>query len=120
MVATNYNTATSVATIAATAADGSATVVYTCPNNHDVTVDLILLSNNNAAAKKITAQFYDSSASAYYFLAQDLSVAANGFVNIVDGNSISLNANDKIILTAETAGTISALISVEEYYDPNR
>ena len=35
----------------------------------------------------------------------------NGFVNIVDGNSISLNANDKIILTAETAGTISALIS---------
>jgi len=29
MVATNYNTATSVATIAATAADGSATVVYT-------------------------------------------------------------------------------------------
>ena len=78
------------------------------------------ISNNNAAAKKITAQFYDSSAAVYYFLAQDLSVAANGFVNIVDGNFISLNANDKIILTAETAGTISALISAEEYYDPNR
>ena len=47
-------------------------------------------------------------------------MAANGFVNIVDGNFISLNANDKIILTAETAGTIAALISAEEYYDPNR
>ena len=56
----------------------------------------------------------------YYFLTEDLSIAANSFVNVVDGNFISLNANDKIVLTAETAGTISALISVEEYYDPNR
>ena len=94
--------------------------MYTVPANHAAVVRHLSISNNNAAAKKITAQFYDSSAAVYYFLAQDLSVAANGFVNIVDGNSISLNANDKIILTAETAGTISALISVEEYYDPNR
>ena len=97
-----------------------ATTLYTVPANHASVVRHLSISNNNAAAKKITAQFYDSSAAVYYFLAQDLSVAANGFVNIVDGNFISLNANDKIILTAETAGTISALISVEEYYDPNR
>jgi hypothetical protein len=51
---------------------------------------------------------------------QDLSMAANSFTNIVDGNSISLNANDKIVLTAETSGTISALISVNEFFDPNR
>ena len=97
-----------------------ATTLYTVPANHAAVVRHLSISNNNAAAKKITAQFYDSSAAVYYFLAQDLSVAANGFVNIVDGNFISLNANDKIILTAETAGTISALISAEEYYDPNR
>ena len=97
-----------------------ATTLYTVPANHAAVVRHLSISNNNAAAKKITAQFYDSSAAVYYFLAQDLSVAANGFVNIVDGNFISLNANDKIILTAETAGTVSALISAEEYYDPNR
>ena len=97
-----------------------ATILYIVPANHAAGVRHLSLSNNNSAAKKITAQFYDSSASAYYFLIQDLSVTANGFVNIVDGNFISLNGNDKIILTAETAGTISALISVEEYYDPNR
>ena len=51
---------------------------------------------------------------------QDLSIAANSFVNVVDGNSISLNANDKIVLTAETAGTVAALISVDELFDPNR
>ena len=98
---------------------GAATL-YTVPNVHAAVVRHLSLSNNNAAAKKITVQYYDSKESTYYFIVQDLSIAENAFVNIVDGNFIHLNSNDKIVLTAETAGTISALISVEEYYDPNR
>ena len=97
-----------------------ATTIYTVPNNYAAVVRHLSFSNNNAAAKKVTAQYYDSKSSAHYFIAQDLSIAANAYINIIDGNSISLNTNDKIILTAETAGTISALISVEEIFDPNR
>ena len=96
------------------------TALYTVPNVHAAIVRHLSLTNNNAAAKKITIQYYDSKAATYYFIAEDLSIAANSFVNIVDGNFIHLNASDKIVLSAETAGTISALISVEEYYDPNR
>tara|TARA_A100001515_G_scaffold86819_1_gene68932 strand:+ start:112 stop:465 length:354 start_codon:yes stop_codon:yes gene_type:complete len=97
-----------------------ATALYTVPSNYASVIRHLSLNNNNSAAKKITAQYYDSKAARYYFLTEDLSIAANSFINIVDGNFISLNANDKIVLSAETAGTISALISVEEYYDPNR
>tara|TARA_R100001086_G_scaffold22259_1_gene10710 strand:+ start:92 stop:427 length:336 start_codon:yes stop_codon:yes gene_type:complete len=96
------------------------TTIYTVPNNHAAIVKHLSFSNNNSAAKKITAQYYDSKASAYYFIAQDFSIAANTFVNLIDGNIISLNTGDKIILTAETANTISALISVEEIFDPLR
>ena len=42
-----------------------ATILYTVPANHAAVVRHLSISNNNAAAKKITAQFYDSSASAY-------------------------------------------------------
>ena len=106
-------------TLGVTAGTG-ATSLYTVPANYASIVRHLSLNNNNAAAKKITVQYYDSKTSTYYFLTQDLSIAANSFISVVDGNFISLNANDKIVLTAETAGTISALISVEEYYDPNR
>ena len=96
------------------------TVIYTVPTRHAAVVKHLSFSNSNSGAKKISAQYYDSDASAYYYIVQDLSMAANSFTNIVDGNSISLNANDKIVLTAETSGTIAALISVNEFFDPNR
>tara|TARA_R100000458_G_C8260943_1_gene236447 strand:+ start:640 stop:993 length:354 start_codon:yes stop_codon:yes gene_type:complete len=97
-----------------------ATALYTVPSNHAAIIRHLSLTNNNAAAKKITVQYYDSKNTTYYYITDDLSIAANSYVNTVDGNFISLNAGDKIVLTAETAGTISALISAEEYYDPNR
>ena len=48
-----YKTSTQSATVAATSADASATVLYTCPAKHSASVDMLFLSNNNAGAKKI-------------------------------------------------------------------
>ena len=96
------------------------TTVYTVPANHAAIVRHFSLSNNNSGAKKVTVQYYDSKSTTYYFIAQDLSLAANSYINILNSNVLTLNALDKIIITAETAGTISALVSVEEYYEPNR
>ena len=120
MVAITYNTATSNATISATSADGSATVVYTCPNNHDVTVDLILLSNNNSGAKKINVQWYDLSATTYYHILKAHSIAANSTYNVLDNSLLHLHAGDKLVLYAETTNTIEATISVKEYFSPNK
>ena len=105
-------------TVGVTSGTG-ATILYTVPPRHAVVVSILVLATI-ILAKKISAQYYDSKTASYYYLVQDLSIAANSFVNVVDGNSISLNANDKIVLTAETAGTVAALISVDELFDPNR
>jgi len=106
-------------TVGATPGTG-ATILYTVPGKHAAVVKHLSFSNNNAGAKKISAQYYDSKTASYYYIVQDLSIAANSVVNIINDNNIRLNANDKIVLTAETAGTIAALISVDELFDPNR
>jgi hypothetical protein len=120
MVATNYNTATSVTTIAATAAGDSATVAYTCPTNHDATIDLILLSNNNAGAKKINIQWYDLSSTTYYYILKAHSIAANSTYNVLDSSLLHIHAGDKIVLYGETTNTIESSISVKEYFSPTK
>ena len=115
MVATNYNTATSVTTIAATA-----TVAYTCPTNHDATIDLMLLSNNNAGAKKIYIQWYDLSSTTYYYILKAHSIAANSTYNVLDSSLLHIHAGDKIVLYGETTNTIESSISVKEYFSPTK
>jgi len=119
MVASTYKTEVSVATIAATAAGDSATVVYTCPTNHDATVDLILLSNNNAGAKKIYMQWYDLSSTTYYYVLKAHSIAANSTYNVLNSGVLHLHSGDKLVLYGETTNTIEATISVKEYFNPN-
>tara|TARA_R100000458_G_C8116694_1_gene137291 strand:- start:152 stop:505 length:354 start_codon:yes stop_codon:yes gene_type:complete len=106
-------------TIGGVAGSGASTV-YTVPDNYSAIIRHLSFSNNNAAAKKVSAQYYNSATTTYYYIVQDLSVAANAVTNILDGNFITLNSGDKIIIAGETAGTINALVSLEEYYDPNR
>ena len=120
MAASTYNTATSVATVAATAAGASATVVYTCPTNHDATVDLILLSNNNAGAKKIYMQWYDLSSTTYYYVLKAHSIAANSTYNVLGSGVLHLHSGDKLVLYGETTNTVEASISTKEYFNPNR
>tara|TARA_R110002012_G_scaffold306109_1_gene510608 strand:+ start:1092 stop:1445 length:354 start_codon:yes stop_codon:yes gene_type:complete len=106
-------------TVGAIAGTG-ASAVYVVPSKYSAIVRHFSFSNNNAAAKKVSAQFYNSSTSRYYYIVEDLSIAANSVTNILDGNFIAINAGDKIIVSSETAGTINTLVSLEEYYDPNR
>ena len=106
-------------TIGAIAGTG-ASAVYAVPSKYSAIVRHLSFSNNNAAAKKVSAQFFISSTSRYYYIVEDLSIAANGVINILDGNFIAINSGDKIIVSSETAGTINTLLSLEEYYDPNR
>tara|TARA_R110000751_G_scaffold275356_1_gene376232 strand:+ start:197 stop:565 length:369 start_codon:yes stop_codon:yes gene_type:complete len=107
-------------TIASTSAAANATVVYTCPANFSAITRYLHISNNNAAAKKVYVQFYHASDTAYHYVANALSLAANSVTNLVDGNYFNLHSGDKIVVYGETANTMEVLVSLEEYYDPNR
>tara|TARA_R110002111_G_scaffold220681_1_gene283096 strand:+ start:88 stop:456 length:369 start_codon:yes stop_codon:yes gene_type:complete len=107
-------------TIASTSASANATVVYTCPANFSAITRYLHISNNNAAAKKVYVQFYHASDTAYHYVANALSLAANSVTNLVDGNYFNLHSGDKIVVYGETANTMEVIVSLEEYYDPNR
>ena len=107
-------------TIAATAADASATAVYTCPANFSAITRYLHISNNNSSTKKVYVQFYHAGDEEYHYIANALSMAGNSIANLVDGNYFNLHSGDKILVYVETANTMEVIVSVEEYFDPNR
>jgi hypothetical protein len=107
-------------TIASISADASATVVYTCPANFSAITRYLHISNSSASTKKVFVQFYHADDNEYYYIANGLSMAGHSVVNLVNGGYFNLHSGDKIMVYGETANTMEVLVSVEEYFDPNR
>jgi len=105
-------------TIAATAADASATAVYTCPNNFGAVVRYLHLSNNNPSTKKAYVQFYHADDGEYHYIANGLSMSGHSVANLVNGGYFNLHAGDKILVYGETTNTIEVMVSCEEYFNP--
>ena len=120
MVATTYNTTTESLTISATAADASSNVLYTCPANHDASIDMLIVSNNNTSTKKAYIQFYHADTTTYHYLVKDHSIAGNTTYNVLENSTMHLHAGDKITLYGQTTNTLEATISLKEFYNPNR
>jgi len=78
------------------------------------------ISNNNTATKKVYVQFYHAEDNAYHYIANGLSMAGHSVVNLVNGGYFNLHSGDKIMVYGETTNTMEVLVSVEEYFDPNR
>lgn len=115
-----YKTTTESKTIASTSADADADVLYTCPNLHDATIDMLFISNNNASTKKTNIQFYHNDDTTYYNLVKAHAIAGNSAYNVLESSHMHLHAGDKIVIYAETTNTLEATISVRERYNPNR
>jgi hypothetical protein len=92
-------------------------VVYTCPNNFTAKVDLVFVTNNTNGNKAITIKWYDHTNNVDYFVAPAYTISAYNFLKLSDGYLI-LNSGDKLKFTSETGSTMSAIVSVEEYFDP--
>tara|TARA_R110000765_G_scaffold34743_2_gene78445 strand:+ start:97 stop:459 length:363 start_codon:yes stop_codon:yes gene_type:complete len=120
MIDKAYTTATEAITIAATATGADATVVYTCPANHDATIDLLHIANNNNASKKVYVQFYHVEDTTYHYILKNHAVAGNSAINLFNAAPMHLHAGDKIVMYGETTNTMEALISCKQFYNPNR
>jgi len=107
-------------TISSTSADAGATVVYTCPANFSAITRYLHLSNSSNSTKKVFVQFYHAEDTEYHYIANGLSMAGHSVNNLVNGGYFNLHSGDKIVVYGETADVIEVLVSVEEYYDPNR
>lgn len=93
------------------------TTVYTCPNNFTAKVDLVFVTNNTNGNEAITIKWYDYTTDTDYFVAPAYVISAFSFLKLSDGYLI-LNSGDKLKFTSDTGSTMSAIVSVEEYFDP--
>jgi len=107
-------------TIASTSADAGATLVYTCPANFSAITRYLHISNSANSTQKVYVQFYHAEDTEYHYIANGLSMAGHSVTNLVNGGYFNLHSGDKIYVYGETTNTMEVLVSVEEYYDPNR
>lgn len=94
---------------------GSANVVYTCPANCMSKVVLLYVTNHGSGNKTLTVQWYDASTNTSYYILGGYILSAYGFLKM-DNSYIVLHAGDTLTITPEALSSMSALLTVEEFY----
>ena len=106
--------------ITATAADASAQVIYSCPDNFASVVKFLNISSGSLANTKIYIQLYFDDLNQYDHLLHGLDMTAGASFNLLSGNTFSLHQRDKILAYTDSAGNFDVVVSVDEYFDPAR
>jgi hypothetical protein len=87
------------------------TDLYTAPSSTTAVVHNLTIANvDGVNSANITIEFYDSSATTYFKLAQDVPVPAGS--TLIFDKPINLETGDKISLTASVANDLTGFASV--------
>jgi len=106
--------------ITATAANGSAQVIYTCPPNFSSIIRFLNVASGTVANKYISVQFYHSEDGTYDYLLNAYDMAAASSFNVLNAGIMSLHQNDKLVAFTNSTSNFDIVVSVEEYFDPVR
>ena len=120
MVERNYTTDTEAVIVTATSGGANANLIYTCPPNHDATVDFLHVSNGGSATGNVTIQWYHADTNTYHHLLNDKSVAGKDVYNVIGADRIHLHAGDKILAFDGASTNLEVFISVRQFYNPAR
>lgn len=97
------------------------TDVYVVPANFSSHVEHLLIANNNASNKSYTLKYHEADTASTHTLFTSHPVTGKGSESVFTVDKpLFLHAGDKLILTAETASTLTAVVAAEEFYEPNR
>tara|TARA_R110000822_G_scaffold68102_1_gene165647 strand:+ start:1663 stop:2022 length:360 start_codon:yes stop_codon:yes gene_type:complete len=113
-----YSGVTESVSVTATAADTSANLLYSCPNNHDAEVVFLFVTNGDAT-QEINIQFYHADTDEWHYISRSHSLAGKTTYNVLETSSIFLHAGDKIAVY-KGGGTIDATLSAKQYFNPSR
>jgi len=119
-VAQLFTTDTQAITITATTGGVSSNVLYTCPPNHDATIDFLHISNGTTAVQNVSIQWYHSDENTYHTIINGKAIAGKDVYNVITSDRIHLHAGDKITCFDGATGNLSAFISVRQFYNPHR
>ena len=100
--------------VASTSADGSATVIYTCPNNFVADLVFLRYANKSASAQLLSLEIYHAEDTEYHYLMYTESVAAYTSGKVIDNDRLVMHPGDKIVAYADSADKFEIVIGVEE------
>jgi hypothetical protein len=106
--------------VTATAADGSAQLLYQCPTNFSAVVTFLIISSGAIANKNISIQFYHQEKDSYKYMLRTYKMSSNSAYVITNIASMSLHQGDKLVCFSDSTGNFDVTVSVEEYFDPVR
>ena len=103
-----------------TAVGTADTDCYLVPKNHMSIVKHLLLTNANASARTFTIKIYEQvpNTTTTIFTAHSLATITAQSIFTLE-KPLFLKAEDKIIISASNASSIVAVVSAEEFFDPN-
>ena len=93
--------------------------LYTVPNKHTGMLVVFILTNSDTVTRTMLVEYYDVSTTTYHTLFHK-DVAGHDSVIFGEHGSVVLEAGDKLVLTATTANTITAIATVHETLDAGR
>jgi len=98
----------------------SSNVIYTVPNNHDATVELMHISNGSSSTDNISIQWYHKEDNAYYTIVNGKSISGNDIFNVITSDRLHLHAGDKLTAFNGGGSNMGVTVSVKEYFNPAR
>ena len=91
----------------------SRTDLYTSPSSTTAVIHNLTIANTDGTnSADITIEFYDSSATTYFYLAKTVPVPAGS--TLIFDKPINLETGDKVSLTASASNDLSAYASIME------
>ena len=94
---------------------------YVVPKNFSSNIANLLIINNDSSSRNFTVKYYDKAANTTHTLFNTHALAAKTDVSVFTKDKpLFIHAEDKIILDAATADTLTVVVVAEEFFDPNR
>lgn len=87
---------------------------YTVPNRFVASVDSIVVSNASAAPVTFSLDWYDSTTSTYYTIAEQVEMVGNSILQLSD--CFMLQSSDKLRGLASVGSAITFSVRVQEEY----
>ena len=95
------------------------TDVYVVPKNFSSHVEHLLITNSDSSNRNYTIKYYEKAANTTYTLFSAHAVTGKGSESVFTVDKpLFLHAEDKIIVAAGTADTLTIVVAAEEFFDP--
>ena len=103
--------------VTATSGGSSGNVLYTCPSRFNAMIFFLHIASRTTNNEGITIQWFDASASTYFFILNGFLMANNNAHEVGgSGAHIVLQPGDKIVCSTSSAANFDVSMSVEEVF----